>query len=150
MHQSRYHEFELVCTTPRTRSLSFRLSFYGENGAARMLIQRHTRCDLEGFCRLETRGLHLHTSVRSKCSLRIRSLDLHVSPSQSRAIACCDVYAHVSFAHLLHAVGHNLGGEHPFYDQELVKPGESGGLMDYGPPTCPRPLAHLRFVLWST
>ena len=24
-----------------------------------------------------------------------------------------------------------MGGEHPFYDQDLVKPGESGGLMDY-------------------
>ena len=30
------------------------------------------------------------------------------------------------------AVGHNLGGEHPFYDEELVKVGQTGGIMDYG------------------
>ena len=32
----------------------------------------------------------------------------------------------------LTAVGHNLGAEHPFYDQEIVKQGQIGGLMDYG------------------
>ena len=115
-----------------------------------MLMQRHTRCDLKGFCRLETRGLHLLTSVRSKCSLRISSLDLRVSMSKSRAIAYGDVYVRVPLAQSLHAVGHNLGGEHPFYDQELVKPGESGGLMDYGPRTDPRPLPHLCLVFWSS
>ena len=30
------------------------------------------------------------------------------------------------------AVGHNLGGEHPFYDTELVQVGQIGGIMDYG------------------
>ena len=30
------------------------------------------------------------------------------------------------------AVGHNLGGMHPFYDKEIVKIGQTGGLMDYG------------------
>ena len=29
-------------------------------------------------------------------------------------------------------MGHNLGGEHPFYDEELVKIGQTGGIMDYG------------------
>ena len=29
-------------------------------------------------------------------------------------------------------VGHNLGGEHPFYDEEIVKRGDTGGIMDYG------------------
>ena len=32
----------------------------------------------------------------------------------------------------LTAVGHNLGAEHPFYDQEIVKQGQIGGIMDYG------------------
>ena len=33
---------------------------------------------------------------------------------------------------MLTAVGHNLGGMHPFYDEELVKQGQIGGIMDYG------------------
>ena len=51
-------------------------------------------------------------------------------------------------AHLLHTVGHNLGGEHPFYDQELVKPGESGGIMDYGSLTDAHPLRYFVFHVW--
>lgn len=31
-----------------------------------------------------------------------------------------------------HELGHNLGGLHPFYDTEFVKPGNIGGVMDYG------------------
>ena len=30
------------------------------------------------------------------------------------------------------AVAHNLGAMHPFYDEEIVKQGQIGGLMDYG------------------
>ena len=30
------------------------------------------------------------------------------------------------------AVGHNLGGMHPFYDAEIIGVGEIGGIMDYG------------------
>ena len=30
------------------------------------------------------------------------------------------------------SVGHTLGGMHPFYDEELVKVGQIGGIMDYG------------------
>jgi len=32
---------------------------------------------------------------------------------------------------IMSAVGHNLGGEHPFYDEELVQKGQTGGIMDY-------------------
>ena len=28
-------------------------------------------------------------------------------------------------------MGHNLGGQHPFYDGEIINPGETGGIMDY-------------------
>ena len=92
-------------------------------------MQCRIQCDLEGFWRLETRGLRLHMSVRSKCPLRISLRDL----SNPRAITYYDLHIRVSLTHLLHAVGHNLGGEHPFYDQELIKWGEIGGIMDYGP-----------------
>ena len=30
------------------------------------------------------------------------------------------------------AVGHNLGARHPFYDEEIIQKGQSGGIMDYG------------------
>ena len=30
------------------------------------------------------------------------------------------------------AVGHNLGGMHPFYDAEITEVGQIGGIMDYG------------------
>ena len=30
------------------------------------------------------------------------------------------------------AVGHNLGAMHPFYDEEIIKEGQTGGIMDYG------------------
>ena len=33
---------------------------------------------------------------------------------------------------MLAAVGHNLGGMHPFYDEEIVKVEQTGGIMDYG------------------
>ena len=38
----------------------------------------------------------------------------------------------VSNYFLHNTVGHNLGGVHPFYDEELVKVGQTGGIMDYG------------------
>ena len=30
------------------------------------------------------------------------------------------------------AVGRNLGATDPFYDEEIVKKGQTGGIMDYG------------------
>ena len=29
-------------------------------------------------------------------------------------------------------MGHLLGGEHPFWDPEFIKQGDTGGIMDYG------------------
>ena len=29
------------------------------------------------------------------------------------------------------AVGHNLGAQHPFYDEETKRAGQTGGIMDY-------------------
>ena len=33
---------------------------------------------------------------------------------------------------LLVSVGHSIGGMHPFYDEEIVKVEQTGGIMDYG------------------
>ena len=41
------------------------------------------------------------------------------------------------------AVGHNLGAEHPFYDEEMVKQGQIGGLMDYGLYTSYEPVTNV-------
>ena len=30
------------------------------------------------------------------------------------------------------AVGRNLGATDPFYDEEIIKKGQTGGIMDYG------------------
>ena len=37
----------------------------------------------------------------------------------------------------LSPVGHNLGGMHPFHDEEFVKKGETGGIMDYSEYSAP-------------
>ena len=42
-----------------------------------------------------------------------------------------NLYSSLNFHPPLHSVGHNLGGQHPFYDWEIINPGETGGIMDY-------------------
>lgn len=54
---------------------------------------------------------------------------------QERGVEFCFMthfFTYIMHSCVLCAVGHNLGGSHPFYDEEFIPQGRTGGLMDYG------------------
>ena len=57
---------------------------------------------------------------------------MNVSDILTMALCSDSLYNLLMYDFTDAAVGHNLGGMHPFYDKEIVKIGETGGLMDYG------------------
>ena len=86
----------------------------------------------EGSPSLVPRGQHFHTSVRDKTKPHPRPFfNLRFVLDLERISYTRDLIV-IAVQSINSTVGHNLGGEHPFYDEEIVKQGQTGGIMDYG------------------
>ena len=73
--------------------------------------------------------MHVHTDTLPDLGSMLL-INLTLTSQVNFAICFSSWSVDKSLAHA--AVGHNLGGAHPFYDEEIVKQGQIGGLMDYG------------------